>query len=190
MHYPPPDESQPTAEGATAASPGASSTCSESTTVATASTSTSDIVLPPSLVRSAREDKYIGLFWDSYIPDRRRFLGTLARYSYANSWVPAMRSLQQNDLALHKIMIALCVGTLGRESREEWMQQESSKLYLGALQEMNVALRTPSRRKSDAVLLATRVFGLYDVSTLPQWLEWRYGIDTAVLTARLWRCGR
>lgn len=124
-------------------------------------------MLPPSLARSAREVKYIGLFWDTYIPDQRRFLGTLARYSYSNSWVPSMRSLLQTDPALHKIMIALCVGTLGRDSQEKWMRQESFKLYLDALQDMNVALRTPARRKSDAMLLATRVFGLYDVSRLP-----------------------
>lgn len=123
-----------------------------------------DVALHPSLTRSAREVKYISMFWDSYIPERRRFLQTLAKYSYANCWVPSMRRLQQTDSALHKILIALCVGTIGLDSGEEWMRREGSKLYLSALQDMNVGLQTPARRNSDALLLASRVFGLYDVS--------------------------
>lgn len=108
------------------------------------------------------------MFWDSYVPDRRRFFGTLAKYSYSNCWVPSMQSLQRTDPALNKIMIALSVGTIGLQQQVEWMRQESAKLYVSALQDMNVALCTPSRRKSDAILLATRVFGLYEVSSLPR----------------------
>ncbi|KAF4445559.1 c6 zinc finger domain [Fusarium albosuccineum] len=122
-----------------------------------------DVTPQPALARSAQEAKYIGMFWELYTLDKKPFLQTLANYSYANCWVPSMRRLQQTDPALHRIMTALCVETLGRWHREQWMRQASWRAYVGAKEDMNTALRTPSRRNSDALLLASKTFGLYNV---------------------------
>lgn len=127
----------------------------------------SDVTLHCSLKKTACEDQFMAVFWDLYMPDRKQFVGTLAKYSYRSCWVPLMRRLYNTDPALQKIMIALCLGSLARGENLVWMRQESVRLYGSALQDMNTGIQSPSRRKSDALLLASKMFGLYDVSHAP-----------------------
>lgn len=123
---------------------------------------TPEVTLPASLSRSASEQKYLGLFWDMYLPEGTASVKIMARYSLA-SWIPAVFDLHKKDPALNKAVMSLCLGTIGSRRDVKWMSEESLKLYVDALSDMNVGLKCKTRRKSDALLLATRTLGLYEV---------------------------
>jgi hypothetical protein len=107
----------------------------------------------------------LGIFWDLYLPEGTASIQVMARYSLI-TWVPAVLDLRHKDLALNKALLALCLGTIGNLENTRWMSEESLKLYAGAVSDMNLGLKSKSRRTPDALLLATRTLGLYEVSSV------------------------
>ncbi|KAH6689696.1 hypothetical protein F5X68DRAFT_254157 [Plectosphaerella plurivora] len=124
--------------------------------------STPEITMPSSLSRSAYEEKYLGMFWDIYLPEGTASVQTLGRYSFV-TWIPIVLDLHTKDPALNKALLALCLGTIGSRRNITWMSEESLKLYAGAVSDMNLGLKNKSRRTSDALLLTTRTLGLYEL---------------------------
>jgi hypothetical protein len=136
-----------------------------------------DVTLPISLARSAYEEKYIGLFWDIYLPNGQEFTKLSLRYP-VGTWVHAAQALYQSDPALHKVLLALCFGTISWRKDQVWMAQESLRFYVSSLRDLNAGLRNPTRRKSDALMLATRMLSLYEVRPEPEPPGPRYSFDS------------
>lgn len=115
-----------------------------------------EITLPGSLSRTASEEKYISLYWDSFLPkcqDR----------SASREWTRSSQSLFRTEPALRSAILAVSLGTLGEKENCRWMREEGLKAYGRALLEETVALSSPSRVKSDAVLLATKFMNTYEM---------------------------
>ncbi|KAM0327486.1 hypothetical protein ACHAQA_005774 [Verticillium albo-atrum] len=121
-----------------------------------------DVSLHSSLARSAYEVKYLDLFWQIYLPSGQAFTPYASGYSIGG-WTAVARDLFHTDDALRKSLLAMCLGTLGREGGEQWMIREGLRSYTQALGEMTSGLRSPEKRKSDAFLIASRLMGLYEV---------------------------
>lgn len=120
------------------------------------------MTLPPGLARSAYELKYLGLFWDLYLP-RGPLSSDMSRRYLCGSWSSVARDLYLDDVALRKALLAMCLGTVGRHEGRRWMAEEGLKAYVAALSETTAALNDPERRNSVAILASSRALGLYEV---------------------------
>ncbi|KAK1996605.1 hypothetical protein LX36DRAFT_580100 [Colletotrichum falcatum] len=134
---------------------------------------------PPSLSQSAFEDKIFDQFWDGYLPEAPLCVpgSAVARYSNAD-WATTVRDLYRTDTALRQSLLAFSLGTIGRRDKQQWMIDDGLKLYCDALGELNVALRHPKRWKTDALMLASRLLGFYELLFGADDRE-RYGISQA-----------
>ena len=115
-----------------------------------------EITLPGSLSRTASEEKYVSLYWDLFLPRCRD-------RSASREWTRCSQSLFRTEPALRSAVLAVSLGMLGEMENCRWMREEGLKAYGRALLEETVALRSPSRVKSDAVLLATKFMTTYEM---------------------------
>ncbi|RXG50452.1 hypothetical protein VDGE_04829 [Verticillium dahliae] len=130
--------------------------------VSRASPPVHDVSLHPDLARSAYEVKYLDLFWRAYLPSGKAFTPYASGYSIGG-WTAVARDLFHTDGALRKALLAMCLGTLGRNGGEPWMVKEGLRSYTLALGQMTIGLRSPEKRSSDAFLVASRLMGLYEI---------------------------
>ncbi|EGY23391.1 C6 zinc finger domain-containing protein [Verticillium dahliae VdLs.17] len=130
--------------------------------VSRASPPVHDVSLHPDLARSAYEVKYLDLFWRAYLPSGKAFTPYASGYSIGG-WTAVARDLFHTDGALRKALLAMCLGTLGRNGGEPWMVKEGLRSYTLALGQMTIGLRSPEKRSSDAFLVASRLMGLYEL---------------------------
>ncbi|KAJ0351178.1 hypothetical protein COL154_013037 [Colletotrichum chrysophilum] len=99
------------------------------------------------------------------MPDAPAFTpGTpIVRYSHSD-WAATVQDLYRTDAALRQSLLAISLGTIGRRDKQVWMIDEGLKFYCQALGELNTALRHPTRWRSDALMVASRILGLYESS--------------------------
>lgn len=124
---------------------------------------TANITSPNGLARSAYEVKYLGLFWELYLPEGRLLSDYYLRHS-VGSWTNVARDLHGTEPALDQALLAMSLASLGHRNGETDLMEAGLKHYVSALGEMKGALSTRARRKSDALLIATRMLGLYEVT--------------------------
>ncbi|TIC91114.1 hypothetical protein CH35J_011420 [Colletotrichum higginsianum] len=123
-----------------------------------------EVTQAPSLSQSAFEDKIFDLFWEGYMPEAPLCAPGSPIVRFANAdWATTVRDLYRTDTALRQSLLALSLGTIGRRDKQQWMIDDGLKFYCDALRELNVALRHPRRWKSDALILASRILGFYEL---------------------------
>lgn len=115
-----------------------------------------EVTLLGSLSRTASEDKYVSLYWDLFLPKCRD-------RSASREWTRSSQSLFRTEPALRSAVLAVSLGMLGEREDCQWMREEGLRAYGRALLEETAALRSPSRVKSDAVLLATKFMTTYEM---------------------------
>ncbi|KAF9873536.1 hypothetical protein CkaCkLH20_08995 [Colletotrichum karsti] len=121
-----------------------------------------DIVLPQTLARSAYEDKYLSIFWDIWFPCGPTSADCSSKYPIS-SWTTSARDLYRHDAALRRTLLAMCLSTLGRKENRPSLMADGFQTYVKALREVNVSLRNPKRWSSDAVVVASRGLGLFEL---------------------------
>jgi hypothetical protein len=119
-------------------------------------------VLPDTLARSAYENRYIGIFWTTYLPNGQvpsanELQSTLLR------WTNTIQVLYQTNSTLKKAFLALCLASSGRLEGQEWMCKYGLRLYNSALHDMAMALKRPPNTKLDSILATAKLLGLYEV---------------------------
>ncbi|KAF6808532.1 C6 zinc finger domain protein [Colletotrichum sojae] len=127
--------------------------------------SSTSIIHSSTLSRAAYEKKMVDLFWDGYIPGAPVGGGPanpISRYSHAD-WALTVQDLYRTEPALRQTLLAISLGTVGRRDGQQWMVDDGLRFYCRALNETNVALRHPTRWKSDGLMVATRILGLYEL---------------------------
>ncbi|TQN66211.1 putative transcriptional regulatory protein, partial [Colletotrichum shisoi] len=123
-----------------------------------------EVTQAPSLSQSAFEDKIFDLFWEGYMPEAPLWAPASPIVRFANAdWATAVRDLYRTDTALRQSLLALGLGTIGRRDKQQWMVDDGLKFCCDALRELNVGLRHPRRWKSDALILASRILGFYEI---------------------------
>ena len=121
-----------------------------------------DVILPATLARTAYEDRYLGMYWEVYLPGGRAVSGEAV--FELEGWSNTIQVLYPRDGLLRKALLAMSMRTLGRLNGEIWMQEEGLNFYIAALQDMSVALSVPSKtRRADALLTASKLFSHYEV---------------------------
>jgi len=115
-------------------------------------------------MRSAYEEKLLGLHWETYLPNGRDFCCSAGVRHILGGWTTAVRELLVADALLKKSVLALCLTTVARRDGAAWMAEQGLSAYVSGLQEMAVALQqVPSRARSDALVCAAKMFSLYEV---------------------------
>ena len=125
---------------------------------------TANVTSSHALSRTAYEVKYMDLFWDLYLPQGRLLSDYYLQHS-VGSWTRAARDLYTTEPALQQALLAMSLSSLGHRNGEKDLMEAGLKHYVAALGEISAGLRHRDRRKSDALLIATRTLGLYEVMT-------------------------
>ncbi|KAK2800324.1 hypothetical protein FQN51_006232 [Onygenales sp. PD_10] len=144
------------------------STSTATSTSTSISTGTPTITLPPTLARTAYQDKYISLFWTAYTPGSQHISPPTLRNSLG-SWTNAIQDLYLTDDVLRKALLAISLTTIGRgRDGQKWMAEQGLEMYTGALKDMSATLavggrgRVWGKGRADALLTASKLFSLYE----------------------------
>lgn len=81
------------------------------------------VVLPNTLTCSAYEDRVLGLFWSSYLPNGQALSSETVQDTLAG-WTNAVRELYPTDDILKKTVLAMCLTSNGRHEGQKWMVEE------------------------------------------------------------------
>lgn len=129
----------------------------------------SSVALPTALSRSAYKTKYLGIFWDIWLPGYSApdvSLATEGSVSTMNWIIDIYRqNIYHQSPLLERAVMALCLGTLGKRLGDRDMTEEGMKAYSAALGKMSTVLKhTKSETPpNDAMVAATRCLSLYEV---------------------------
>lgn len=121
-----------------------------------------DIAQPTELTRSAYQSRYMGLFWETYLPHGRSLPPSIAR-SYSCGWTEVVQRLCLEDNSVQLALLANCLCTVGNRDGKPWMVVESLKLYGMAVRRLTTLLRNPNREKYDSLLLTAKLLGMFEV---------------------------
>lgn len=143
------------------------------------------------LIRTAREQEYLGMLWTSFLPRGREFSIKASKVS-TGGWTRALDKLYDAEAALRKAALALSVSMLGEKTKDTATRVSGLLLYDQAVRETSKALQSPKRARGDGVLAAVRLMSLHEVCSQ----QWRHintyqlitGIRRQCLV--LWKIGR
>ncbi|KAJ5921110.1 hypothetical protein N7466_009436 [Penicillium verhagenii] len=115
-----------------------------------------------SLLQYADQEKYVGFFWDAYLPGSKSFTPESGHYT-AIEWTNIAQSPTGDLLAVRLAIVANSLCMLGIRHREDKMILQGHRVYGLALSEMQQALKRPSRLDMDGSLIAAWLIGLFTV---------------------------
>lgn len=114
------------------------------------------------LIRTAREQQHLGMFWTSFLPRGREFSLKASKVS-TGGWTRALDKLYDAEAALRKASLALSVSLLGERTKDTATRVSGLLLYDQAVRETSNALQSAKRTKTDGVLAAVRLMALHEV---------------------------
>lgn len=120
------------------------------------------IALKESLARTAREQKYLGMFWSAYLPNGRLFSPRASRLS-TGGWTGAMGKLYDAEPTLRLASLAMSASVLGGQHNDPHLRVKGLQTYGHAIQEMGIAVKDPRRQVGDGLLAASRLMEFYEV---------------------------
>lgn len=119
-------------------------------------------VLSDSMARSAREQKYLGMFWSAYLPNGRAFSSRASRLS-SGGWTAHMGKLYDSEPTLRLAAMAMSASVLGHQNDDRQLIIKGLKAYSQAITEMGTAVIRPDRTNGDGLLAASRLMEFYEV---------------------------
>ncbi|OAQ65870.2 AIG2-like protein [Pochonia chlamydosporia 170] len=118
------------------------------------------------LIRTAREQQHLGMFWTSFLPRGREFSLKASKVS-TGGWTRALDKLYDAEAALRKASLALSVSLLGERTKDTATRVSGLLLYDQAVRETSNALQSAKRAKTDGVLAAVRLMALHEAMFSP-----------------------
>lgn len=116
-----------------------------------------------SLTRTARAQKFTGLFWMDYLSGGNGF-SLKASGTTSFQRMRLYEDLSEVEPALQYVAMALSTATLGANNNDMQLTRKSQQAYVLALQQMAISLE--SRQDKDGMLAAIQLMRVYEV-TLP-----------------------
>ncbi|KAL2371726.1 hypothetical protein RJ035_002320 [Blastomyces gilchristii] len=130
------------------------------------------IALPVPLARAAYAEKYLGIFWSTYLPTDKHFPAQMMMY-VSGGWTNSLPQLYLNSTDIQKILLAICLSTAGRITNNRWEKEEGLRYYMESLSEMSAALANRTRGSIVTLCVMSRLYSLYEVpSPLPLAFYW------------------
>ncbi|KAK1830079.1 hypothetical protein QBC39DRAFT_354685 [Podospora conica] len=152
-----------------------------------------EVALSASLTRSADRIGSIATLWElQYLKEHA---GELAKIVGINQFQD--KPIFQQSPSLQQSLLAVCLASIGRQNRIEWITQRGRQLYGASIKTLSAALSRlpPSTPPSDAMLVTTRLLafhelisgetikGHHEVPAVHAWPTHRMG-EVALLAAR------
>ncbi|EER44735.1 conserved hypothetical protein [Histoplasma capsulatum H143] len=125
------------------------------------------VTLPVPLARAAYADKYLGIFWSSYLPTDRHFPAQMMMY-VSGGWTNSLPQLYLNSPDIQKILLAICLSTAGRISNNRWEKEEGLRYYMESLSEMSAALANRTQGNIITLCVMSRLYSLYETTSAVQ----------------------
>ncbi|CEI63712.1 unnamed protein product [Fusarium venenatum] len=120
------------------------------------------ITLCDSLVRSARDTKYIGLFLSAYLPNGRMLSSTTSQLSPVG-WVRYHEYLSGSEKSLQFITLAHGLAALAERDDNQQLRAKAFEAYRAGLRETAMAIRDPKRATSNGLIAAVRLYRFYEI---------------------------
>ncbi|RFN54369.1 hypothetical protein FIE12Z_1496 [Fusarium flagelliforme] len=128
------------------------------------------VVQHESLTRTARAQKFTGLFWMDYLSGGNGF-SLKASGTTSFQRMRLYEDLSEVEPALQYIAMALSTATLGANNNDMQLTRKSQQAYVLALQQMAISLE--SRQDKDGMLAAIQLMRVYEqlfgTSSNAQW---------------------
>ncbi|KAJ3499083.1 hypothetical protein NLG97_g605 [Lecanicillium saksenae] len=121
-----------------------------------------DVILRDSLAKTAREQKYLGMFWSAYLPNGRAFTSRGCKLS-TGGWTSHMGKLYDAEPTLRLASLAMSASVIGHQNNDSQLVIKGLKAYSEAIQEMGRAVACNSRRVGDGLLAASRLMEFYEI---------------------------
>lgn len=129
------------------------------------STSGSVVILHDSLTRTARAQKFTGLFWSDYLSGGSGY-SLKASGITSTKWMKLYEALSEVEASLQYVAMALSTATLGATNNDIQLMNKSRQAYGLAMQQMATSFISLSRNK-DGILASIQLMRVYEVR-LPQ----------------------
>ncbi|KAI1014472.1 hypothetical protein LB504_012202 [Fusarium proliferatum] len=124
------------------------------------STPGSALILHESLTRTARTQKFTGLFWSDYLSGGSGFSLKASGITSAK-WMAMYEALSDVEASLQYVAMALSTATLGAMNNDIQLMGKSQQAYGLAMQQMATSFVSPSRNK-DGILAAIQLMRVYE----------------------------
>jgi hypothetical protein len=124
------------------------------------------VTMSDALALTARQQQYLGTFWNDYLPNGRAFSDQACMLS-TGSWTGAVNRLHGTEPLLHKAMMALSASVLGAQNHDMSLKLKGLQTYCSATADMLNAVQHRKRARSDGVLAAIRLLEFYEACTVP-----------------------
>ncbi|RKK11713.1 hypothetical protein BFJ63_vAg14596 [Fusarium oxysporum f. sp. narcissi] len=119
------------------------------------------VILHDSLARTARSQKFTGLFWSDYLSGGSGF-SLKASGITSTKWMALYETLSEAEASLQYVAMALSTATLGANNNDTQLMNKSQQAYGLAMQQMALSFVSPSRNK-DGILAAIQLMRVYEV---------------------------
>lgn len=123
-----------------------------------------EVTLPDPLVKTSREQLFIGIFCTSSLPYGRPYSSRAANLS-SNGWPRIVSSLCNSDGILRQAAVAVSAAVIGAQQNDDQLRLKGLQAYYNSIREMAKALGRPYQFQSDGLTAANRMMQLYEVFT-------------------------
>ncbi|KAF4449084.1 hypothetical protein F53441_7596 [Fusarium austroafricanum] len=120
----------------------------------------SAVVLHDSLARTARAQRFTGLFWSDYLSGGNGF-SLKASGTTSTQWMRLYEALGEVEPSLHYVAMALSTSTLGANNIDIQLMSKGQQAYGLALQQMAFSFGSPTQNK-DGILAAIQLMRIYE----------------------------
>lgn len=131
--------------------------------VRTRTSDPSTITLNDSLMRVARENRYVGLYLSAFFPNGRLLLQE-ASYISTAGWIKYHDGICRSEKTLRFITLAHGLSMLATRDNDSQLKFKGVEAHRMALQEMRKVVQDRQRATGDGLLAAVRLFRFYEVS--------------------------
>lgn len=122
----------------------------------------SNIVSSDSLVRTARQQLYLGHLWTTMLPKGGHFSSETWRLS-APGWAGLVSMLYDTEPSLKYVTFAMALGCLATQCNDNQMRLKSLQTYNTAVQELSTALQQRDAHKRDGLIVAAGLMASFEV---------------------------
>ncbi|KAF4990851.1 hypothetical protein FGRMN_8232 [Fusarium graminum] len=119
-----------------------------------------NVRLHDSLARTARAQKFTGLFWSDYLSGGNGFSRS-ASGTTGSQWMRLYETLSEKEPALKYVAMALSTATLGANNNDVQLKCKGQQAYGLALEQMIISLASESRNQ-DGTLAAIQLMRIYE----------------------------
>lgn len=143
------------------------------------------ITLAEPLARSAYQERYLGLFWDFYLPNGRSFPVESAQFN-TGFWMNELHRLfhRREETAIRRILLAISLSSVGRRDQKPWMVENGIKLYGSCLNTLAEQIKQNIPQVDSNALATSRLLSVYELlhghdqrDRLVQVVNWKLHID-------------